>query len=150
MFTTNIKQANILYSFNREHINYTYTTKEFVEHSLKNHKEYTDNMLKAGFAFMGLGFAGLGSAMIFLYDKTDKIDDKITRLENKMDDKITRLENKMDDKITRLENKMDENFNKMESKMDDMEKNINKTNEIIMRFLYETNPKKAKDILHSK
>ncbi len=139
MFTTNIKQANILYSFNREHINYTYTTKEFVEHSLKNHKEYTDNMLKAGFAFMGLGFAGLGSAMIFLYDKTDKIDDKITRLENKMDDKITRLENKMDEK-----------FNKMESKMDDMEKNINKTNEIIMRFLYETNPKKAKDILHSK
>ncbi len=128
MFTTNIKQANILYSFNREHINYTYTTKEFVEHSLKNHKEYTDNMLKAGFAFMGLGFAGLGSAMIFLYDKTDKIDDKITRLENKMDEK----------------------FNKMESKMDDMEKNINKTNEIIMRFLYETNPKKAKDILHSK
>ncbi len=128
MFTTNIKQANILYSFNREHINYTYTTKEFVEHSLKNHKEYTDNMLKSGFAFMGLGFAGLGSAMIFLYDKTDKIDDKITRLENKMDEK----------------------FNKMESKMDDMEKNINKTNEIIMRFLYETNPKKAKDILHSK
>ncbi len=139
MFTTNIKQANILYSFNREQVNYTYTTKEFVEHSLKNHKEYTDNMLKAGFAFMGLGFAGLGSAMIFLYDKTDKIDDKITRLENKMDDKITRLENKMDEK-----------FNKMESKMDDMEKNINKTNEIIMRFLYETNPKKAKDILHSK
>ncbi len=86
MFTTNIKQANILYSFNRERINYTYTTKEFVEHSLKNHKEYTDNT-------------------------ESKMDDMFNNMDDMFND-MNEMFNDMDDMF----NDMDEMFNDMNDK----------------------------------
>ena len=123
------KRSNILFnsSCRKEQLNNSnsYTIKEYLESNLKDHKKYTDTMIKAGFAFVGLGVAGLESAIIV---KKNEVDEKITKLENKVDEKITKLENKVDE----------------------ISKEINQTNNLIVKFLYETNPKKAKEVLYSK